>query len=170
MTGGVASVVHRLTIDHGTHRSTVVLRQYEHADSCSAVLIRHEAATLGAVRAAGLPAPELIAADADGRESDGRPAILMTRLPGRLDLTPADPDRWLSEIAATAAQIHAAQVAAGPFQGRIDAASPVIPASATRPSVWRAAFNILGQDPPAPAHPPASAQLWRAPRWGRKAS
>lgn len=30
MTGGIVSVVHRLTIDHGSYRDVLVLRQYEH--------------------------------------------------------------------------------------------------------------------------------------------
>lgn len=92
-----------------------------------------------------------MAADADGRESDGRPAILMTRLPGRLDLAPAAPEGWLRQIAAMAARIHDAQVAAPPFRGRTDAAAPVIPASATRPAVWEALSAILRQQAPEPA-------------------
>ena len=45
MTGGVASVVHRLTIDHGGYRNVLVLRQYEHeflahAGSETAALVR----------------------------------------------------------------------------------------------------------------------------------
>lgn len=151
MTGGIVSVVHRLTIDHGSYRDVLVLRQYEHAERDTAALVRDEAATLRAVHDAGLPAPEPIAADADGRESDGHPAILMARLPGRLDLTPADPEGWLRQIAAMAVRIHDVQVAAPPFRSRIDAAAPVIPASATRPAVWEAAFGILRQQAPAPA-------------------
>jgi aminoglycoside phosphotransferase (APT) family kinase protein len=156
MTGGIGSVVHRLTIDNGIYRDVLVLRQYEHAadpDSRmdTAARVRREVATLRAVHDAGLPAPEPIAADADGRESDGLPALLMTRLPGRLDVTPADPEGWLRQIAVMAVRIHDAQVTAGPFEERIDAAAPVIPASATRPAVWEAAFGILRQQPPEPA-------------------
>jgi aminoglycoside phosphotransferase (APT) family kinase protein len=171
MTGGIGSVVHRLTIDHGSYRDVLVLRQYEHADGDTTATVRHEAATLRAVHDAGLPAPEPIAADPDGRESDGHPAILMTRVPGRLDLTPTDPEGWLRQIAAMAARIHDVQVAAGPFEARIDAAAfttngwrqrtlslipvsagtPVIPASATRPALWEAAFGILRQQAPEPA-------------------
>jgi aminoglycoside phosphotransferase (APT) family kinase protein len=171
MTGGIGSVVHRLTIDHGSYRDVLVLRQYEDADSDMAAMVRHEVATLRAVHHAGLPTPELVAADSDGREADGHPAVLMTRLSGRLDLTPADPEGWLRQIAAVAARIHDAQVAAGPFEARIDAAgfsthgwsqrtrslipisagTPVIPASATRPAVWEAAFGILRQQAPEPA-------------------
>lgn len=156
MTGGTSSVVHRLTVSRGSYRDVLVLRQYEHgflalAGSDTAVLVRDEAATLRAVHDAGIPAPEPIAADVDGRESDGRPAILMTRLHGRPDVTPADPEGWLRQIAAMAARIHDVKVAAPPFRSRIDAAAPVIPASATRPAVWEAAFGILRQQAPEPA-------------------
>jgi aminoglycoside phosphotransferase (APT) family kinase protein len=151
MTGGIVSVVHRLTIDHGSYRDVLVLRQYDHADNETAALVRHEAATLRAVHDAGLPAPEPIAADEDGRESEGQPAILMTRLPGWLDVTPVDPGGWLRQMAAMAVRIHDVQVSAGPFRSRIDAAAPVIPASATRPAVWEAAFGILRQQAPEPA-------------------
>lgn len=151
MTGGIVSVVHRLTIDHGSYRHVLVLRQYEHADSDTAELVRHEASVLRAVHDAGLPAPEPIAADADGRESDAHPAILMTRLPGGLDVTPVDAEAWLRQIASMAVRIHDVQVSAGPFRSRIDAAAPVTPVSATRPAVWDAAFGILRQRAPQPA-------------------
>ena len=171
MTGGIGSVVHRLTIDHGSRRDVLVLRQYEQADGAMAATVRREAETLRAVHDTGLAAPEPIAADADGREADGHPALLMTRLPGRIDVTPADPAGWLGQIAAVAVRIHELQVAAGPFEARIDAApfttngwsqrtrslipvstgTPVIPAAATRPAVWEAAFAILRQQAPEPA-------------------
>jgi aminoglycoside phosphotransferase (APT) family kinase protein len=94
----------------------------------------------------------------------------MTRLPGRLDVAPADPEGWLRQMAAMAVRIHHLQLAAGPFEARIDAAAfttngwtqrtrsliptssgtPVIPASATRPAVWETAFGILRQQAPEP--------------------
>ena len=156
MTGGISSVVHRLTIDHGGYRDVLVLRQYEHTaldlvDSETAAMIRHEAATLRAVYDAGLPAPEPIAADEEGRESDGHPSILMTRVLGRPDITPADLESWLRQMAAMAARIHEVRFAAQPFRARIDAAAPIVPASATRPAVWEAAFGILRQPAPEPA-------------------
>jgi Ser/Thr protein kinase RdoA (MazF antagonist) len=150
MTGGIVSAVHRLSIDLGSYRDMLVLRQYEHEGSQTAALIRREAATLRAVQDAGLAAPEPVAADADGRESGGHPAILMTRLPGRLDLTPADPERWIRQVAAMAARIHHARVAAPPFRSRIDAQAPEVPASATRPALWNAAFAVLRQQAPEP--------------------
>jgi aminoglycoside phosphotransferase (APT) family kinase protein len=152
MTGGIVSVVHRLTIDHGGHRDVLVLRRYEHVEPDTAALVRDEVVALRAVYDAGLPVPEAVAADADGRGSGGHPAILMTRLPGRLDLAPVDPDGWLRQIAAMAARIHDVRVAAPPFRSRIDAAAPQIPASATRPALWEAAFDVLRQQAPEPAN------------------
>jgi aminoglycoside phosphotransferase (APT) family kinase protein len=149
MTGGIASVVHRLTIGHGSRRDVLVLRQYRHAGPETAGLVRDEAATLRAVHDAGLQAPEPLAVDPDGAATGGHPALLMTRVPGRLDLTPADPERWLRQIAAMAARIHHAQIAAPPFLERLDAADPAIPASATRPELWKAAFAVLREQPPA---------------------
>jgi aminoglycoside phosphotransferase (APT) family kinase protein len=176
MTGGLASVVHRLTIDRGGYREVLVLRQYwqavdPYSQLGTAAEVRHEVGILRAVGDAGLPAPEPIAADADGRETGGHPAILMTRLPGRVDVTPADPEGWLRQIAAMAVRIHGVQAGAGPFEPRIDASAygthswrqrtrsliptssgtPVIPSSATRPAVWEAAFAVLRQQAPEPA-------------------
>jgi phosphotransferase family enzyme len=142
--GLATSAVHRLTVGGG-YNDVLVLRQYERdllplLDNGTAALMGDEAGTLRAVHDAGLPAPEPIAADADGRETGGHPAILMTRLPGRPDLAPADPEGWLRQIAAMAVRIHAVEVAAPPpFRSRIDAPNPVVPASATRPAVWSVA-------------------------------
>jgi hypothetical protein len=71
LTGGIGSVVHQLTIDHGSYRDLLVLRQYELADSDTVVMIRQEAATLHAVHDTGVPAPEPIAADADAAKVTG---------------------------------------------------------------------------------------------------
>jgi aminoglycoside phosphotransferase (APT) family kinase protein len=48
-------------------------------------------------------------------------------------------------------QTEKLQVAAGPLEERIDTAAPVVPASATRPAAWEAAFGILRQQAPEPA-------------------
>jgi len=157
MTGGVASVVHRLAIDRGGRRDQMVLRQYErdylaHMQTGTSGLITDEAAILRAVHRAGLPAPEPIAADPDGRDCGGHPAILMSRLPGRLDLTPEHPESWLRQIAAMAPRIHSVQILnPPPFRSRIDAPRPVVPASAVRPAIWEDAFAVLRQPPPEPA-------------------
>ena len=157
MTGGVASVVHRLTIDRGGYREVLVLRQYEHGflahmGSETAALVRDEFATLHAVHDAGLPAPEPVAADPDGCRSGGHPAILMTRLAGRVDVTRptrragcARSPRWPcgSMMRRSRRRRHFGAGSMRPPRWS--------PPSATRPAVWEAAFGILRQRAPEPA-------------------
>jgi hypothetical protein len=97
MTGGLTSAVHRLTVQRGPGRLAVVLRQYERSGIYDmAKIIEREAGILSGLPASGLAAPELLAACPAGEEAGGNPAILMTRLPGHLDLSPADPGVWHS--------------------------------------------------------------------------
>ncbi len=141
LTGGIMSAVHRLTVESGGQRHLVVLRQYEAAPL--ARLVEKESRILRAVRGLGLTAPELVAESGDGAETDGHPSILMTQLPGRVCLTPADPGDWLGQLARMAARIHDAPVAAPAFQRWIKADELTVPASATRPQVWRAMIATL---------------------------
>jgi aminoglycoside phosphotransferase (APT) family kinase protein len=148
MTGGVTSAVHRLTVERGGSRIFVVLRQYAHATPHVADLVEHEADILHEVSAAGLAGPSLLAFSAAGGEAGGHPTVLMSRLRGHLDLAPADPGRWLAQMAATAAAIHDAPVAAPDFEPWIDPARLTAPGSATRPRVWRDAIAVLRSPPP----------------------
>ncbi len=66
----------------------------------------HVGANLTRLRGSGLPVPELIALDADGSRC-GVPALLMTRLPGVVNLTPLDFDAWLRQLAAFLPRLHA---------------------------------------------------------------
>jgi Ser/Thr protein kinase RdoA (MazF antagonist) len=148
MTGGIMSAVHRLTVESGGQRRLLVLRQYEHAVAHFPELVAKESAILLAVRGEGLAAPELVAESAHGAETDAHPSILMTRLPGRVHLTPVDPDDWLGQLAGMAARIHGAPVAAPPFQRWVDADELTVPASATRPQLWQAMIASLRQPAP----------------------
>lgn len=65
-----------------------------------------EARNLELIERAGLAAPRLVAVDPDGAECDV-PAVLMTRLPGHLDLEPVDLDSWLRRMAELLPPIHA---------------------------------------------------------------
>jgi phosphotransferase family enzyme len=151
MTGGLTSAVHRLTVRRGAGRQVIVLRQYER----SAVhdlgkIIAREAAILRGIRAAGLAAPELLAACPGGQGAGGSPSILMTRLPGRVDLAPADPGGWLRQIAAVAARIHDASVDAPAYESWFDPAHLTAPAASARPALWRAARDVLAQEAGSP--------------------
>jgi aminoglycoside phosphotransferase (APT) family kinase protein len=59
-------------------------------------------------------------------------------------LTPSDPDRWLGQIAATAAEIHACSIAAPPFESWLSRRELEPPESSSRPELWRAAFAAAG--------------------------
>jgi len=145
LTGGIVAAVHRVTVEHGPsgRREAVVLRQYEQPGD-----VEREADILRQVAGAGLPAPRLLAVSATGDEAGGHPAVLMSRLPGRVDLTPADPGRWLDQLADTAARIHAAEVAAHAFVRWIDVDRLGVPATAARPELWRTLAQVLAEPEP----------------------
>jgi len=150
LTGGLVAAVHRLTVARGRNRQVVVLRRYAGATAASSAAladdVAREARTLDAAVAAGLPAPALLAVSARGDDAGGDPAILMTRLRGLASLSPADPDRWLREIAVAAAKIHDAPVAAPPFERWLDPARLTAPASSTRPALWQTVRETLRED------------------------
>ena len=140
------AAVHRLTIEYTSgRRDVVVLRQCENYDTA----VEREVGNLSQVADAGLPAPRLLAACATGAEAGGHPTILMTRLPGRAELAPADPDRWLGQMADVAVRIHHATVEAPEYERWIDPQELTVPATATRPHVWRAMAGVLAASEPA---------------------
>jgi aminoglycoside phosphotransferase (APT) family kinase protein len=141
MTGGIVAAVHRLTVEQvpSGRREFVVLRQYEHPGE-----VEREAVILGQAAGAGLLAPRLLAASAAGTEAGGHPAVLMSRLPGRADLTPADPERWLGQMADVAARIHDAAITIPACDRHGDPWRLAVPATASRPGLWRALDRVLG--------------------------
>jgi aminoglycoside phosphotransferase (APT) family kinase protein len=107
--GGTYSAV------HGVHLRTrrgatlwLVLKRYvrPHILHDEPWLIRNEANCLRFLAKTSVPAPHLVAVDFGGRECDV-PAILMTRLPGRLALRPKKLDDWLRKLAELLPTIHA---------------------------------------------------------------
>jgi aminoglycoside phosphotransferase len=145
MTGGIVTTVHRLTVERGAARSQLILRQFERATASHVRLIEDEAAVLQGVAACGLAAPEFVAACPDGAKTSGYPSLLMTRLPGHIDLRPADRGQWLQQIAGLAVRIHNAPVAAPAFRSWIDPADLKVPASASRPRLWQTVISVLQQ-------------------------
>jgi aminoglycoside phosphotransferase (APT) family kinase protein len=146
MTGGLTAAVHRLTIEHASgRRDVVVLRQYDEEHDGD---VQREIGNLNQVADAGLPAPHLLAVSEEGAEAGGQPTILMTRLPGHVDLTPADPDRWLDQIADLAVRIHNATITAPEYERWIDPQELTVPATATRPHLWRAMASTLTASEP----------------------
>src|SRR6266487_1751272 len=104
LTGGITSSVHRLTVETRTGvRQQVVLWRWTPGasdDTADAPLyVERERDVLGRLEATDVPAPRFLAADPIG-EFTGVPALLMSRVPGRMDLAPVDPKAWLRQIAA----------------------------------------------------------------------
>jgi aminoglycoside phosphotransferase (APT) family kinase protein len=150
LTGGVSSSMHvvRLVDASGT-RSRVVLRRWVGLDVVEgAVRVRTEASVLSQLSGTVLAAPALLAADPTG-DACGEPALAMTWLPGRLHLTPEDPEHWLTQMAGALAGIHDADVVAPSFSPWLDLDALQVPEWTRQPSLWRDAFGLARQPPPA---------------------
>ena len=145
--GGMSSAVHLLTVQaSGGQRRQAVLRRYVRLELNAEEpdIADREARALRVARRAGVPTPALLAADPDGT-SAGVPAVLMSRLPGRVDWWPSDTDRWLRRLAEVLPGIHATPL---PPAGVLPRFAPYPQASyepprwARYPAVWERAASI----------------------------
>jgi aminoglycoside phosphotransferase (APT) family kinase protein len=149
MRGGMSSAVHLLTAElTGGGRIQAVLRRYVRPDLNEEEpdIAKQEAEVLRFVEPLDVPTPRLLALDPTGDEA-GVPALLMSRLPGRVDWSPKDADRWLRGLAEILPRIHASPLPARP--GVIGPFAPYKqnsyePPSWTRhPAVWEKAVEIF---------------------------
>jgi aminoglycoside phosphotransferase (APT) family kinase protein len=75
----------------------------------------------------------------------------MTCVPGQVFLTPTDPDRWLGQMAAALARIHAADIDAPQWASWHDVNRLAIPEWSVHPDAWRKAIAIVADPPANPA-------------------
>jgi aminoglycoside phosphotransferase (APT) family kinase protein len=145
--GGMSSAVHLLTVaDDAGRRRRAVLRRYVRPELNAEEpdIAEREARALRAAGAAGVPTPALLAVDPAGTEA-GVPAVLMSRLPGRVDWWPSDTGRWLRRLAGILPAIHATPL---PPAGLIGPFAPDLPASyqpppwARHPRIWERAAEV----------------------------
>ncbi|SEE74575.1 phosphotransferase family protein [Jiangella alba] len=153
LTGGVSSAVHRLTVERLGKRTFVVLRQYPGGLGLQEAL-EQEIANLRLVAGSGLPVPNVLDADVAGTSTGGEPSLLMTRLPGQVDLNPAEPRSWMTTIAELAVLLHSLDLPAKAFRPWTDSwIAPLdgfqVPVGAQQPAVWKAAFDVMAAPPPA---------------------
>jgi aminoglycoside phosphotransferase (APT) family kinase protein len=121
-----------------------VLRRYVRPDPDEPDPAAREARALRLAGAAAVPTPALLAVDPDGTQA-GVPALLMSRLPGRVDWWPSDLDRWLERLAALLPRIHGTALPPGEAVPRFapyrqENYRP--PGWARYPRVWERAVEI----------------------------
>jgi hypothetical protein len=153
--GGMSSAVHLVTVRRPDgRRAQAVLRRYVRPDPDEPDPAAREARALRLAGAAGVPTPALLAVDPDGTQA-GVPALLMSRLPGRVDWWPSDLDRWLERLAALLPRIHGTALPPGEAVPRFapyrqENYRP--PGWARYPRVWERAVEISrGSAPDLPA-------------------
>lgn len=150
MPGATSSDVFGLTFVDGRE---LVLRLHTKAEWLAAEpdIAAREAIALQALNGSDVVAPSLVAVDVDGGIC-GRPAVLMTRLRGRAELTDASPAR-LRALAAALRPLH--RMSAPPelplYRRYVSPEERAIPVWTTSPDTWRAAFDICDVAAPAGA-------------------
>jgi aminoglycoside phosphotransferase (APT) family kinase protein len=151
--GGWTSAMHAVVVrDGNSDRSLVLRRMFREPWKTHAVgLLEREAAVMKLLSGTAIPAPALVALDARAEATD-EPALLMTRLPGRLRLHDSDQPDAIDALARTLATIHRL-TPRRPDRPRTYQSWAVperrsVPTWARDPEVWRAAFSSIDRDPP----------------------
>jgi len=143
----MSSAAHSLTLRLPNGQTEqVVLRRYvrPEVNEEEPDIAEREARVLRFVEAVEVPTPRLLAIDPTGADA-GVPSVLMCRLPGRVDWSPSDIDRWLHRLAARLTRIHATPV---PRPGVIRPFTPEVPMShepppwARWPTIWEQVGEI----------------------------
>lgn len=147
LTGGLTSVVHGLTVERNGLRERYVLRWWVPDSEWKEWILRAvplETAVLTKLEGSDIPAPRVIGSTDD--VARGGPAILMTRLPGKVHLMPGDRERWLREMARMLARIHALVIDEKPFTSWLDRSRLSPPPDASRPDVWTEAIALVAEE------------------------
>ena len=147
LTGGLTSIVHQLTVERNGRRELYALRwwvpdsEWQHWIARAVPL---ETAVLTKLDRSDIPAPRLIGSTTDA--AVGGPAVLMTRLPGEVHLTPRDRERWLRQMAQMLTRIHALAIDGKPFESWLDHSQLSPPLDASRADVWREAIALVAEE------------------------
>ncbi|WP_100012321.1 phosphotransferase family protein [Lentibacillus sediminis] len=144
--GSTSSTLHQISYRSGGVEQQVVVRQFDNKEWLEEEpdLAEHEAESLRMGEKAGVPSPEVIAYEEDDRAC-GVPVVLMTKLDGRVELSPQNQSRWLKELARALAAIH--RVEALEFERAYFSYSnlkdPVLPAWSRVPDVWEQVIQYV---------------------------
>jgi aminoglycoside phosphotransferase (APT) family kinase protein len=148
LSGSSSATLYALRPDSGPE---LVLRLYTKAEWLAEEpdVPLHEAANLRKLVSSGLPVPKLVALDPDGSRC-GVPALLMTRLPGRIELTPPDLDDWLRQLAGLLPRLHAISPAGHPWKYApyTSLSRLAVPAWTRKPALWERAIRFASRPLP----------------------
>lgn len=151
LAGATSSTLLLLHLTGAPHK-TAVLRLFTNQAWLSEAphLARQEADNLRLASGAGLAAPSVLAWDQTGTQTD-IPAVLMTTVPGCVELRPPDYGRWLSELATALAQVHAIPAPDYPWQyfSYQDPVALALPDWTPQQDLWRTAMTAAQQPRPA---------------------
>jgi aminoglycoside phosphotransferase (APT) family kinase protein len=153
MPGATSSLLHAVEVERDSKGRSLVLRRFTNEDWVRLepdVAVR-EAASVEHATAAGLPAPALVACDADGVRC-GAPATLVTMLRGEVVLQPAEWSEWIDGLARAAAQIHRVSAEGFPWKYRRynERDALAVPSWSKEPDAWSKAIEIAQS--PAPSY------------------
>ena len=142
--GSTSASVYRLNFVGGFN---VVLRQFDVFPDWlerEPDLALHEARSLERAEQSGLLTPKLIAYDETGAEA-GFPSVLMTHLPGSVELNPLDFPVWIDQMAAALARVHRVSPADFGWQyaSYTDLNTLQIPAWSGVPRAWARAIELV---------------------------
>jgi aminoglycoside phosphotransferase (APT) family kinase protein len=147
--GGITSSVHLLDFDcHGEVREFVLKRWMQGDLDERRSWIDREAQILQLLEVAEIAAPRCLAST-DGSRIGDVPALLMSRLPGQVWLTPTDPRSWLRRIATALARLHDVAPPEGLPPAELDHCQVRSPPDSQQPELWQRAEEFLRQAAPA---------------------
>lgn len=151
--GGISSLVHGITLEVNSVTKDFVLRQFNNEEwlrSQPDLAVREAASLRRASRAEGVLTPEVVAIDETGSEC-GMPAVLMTKLEGRVVLAPPDISAWLAGMAEALVRIHAVEPDdfLWTFEPYCDASTLDTSSWSAFPGKWRTAAEVVVHNRPA---------------------
>lgn len=148
LSGATSSTLYAVDVHAAGQKLPLVLRLFTNAEWLAEApdVVAHEAAGLQGAAAAGIVAPSLVALE----ETDaacGVPALLMTRVPGHVDLLPADLDLWLRQLAEAIALLHTRTNDDFPWRYRPynDVTRLETPDWSGIPDLWGRAIHIVNE-------------------------
>ena len=144
--GATSSTLYAVDAARNGHRVELVLRRFTNREWLAEEpdLALHEAESLHMARRAGVSAPELVAID-QRSEQDGIPILLMTRLPGTVELLPDDLDGWLHRLAEAILPLHSLDAAefGWRYASYNDVTQLKAPGWSSCPDLWERAIEIV---------------------------